>query len=331
MNKLPMLGPWLRHYFTEHIVSERNLAVNTQKSYRDTFLLFLSFITKKYRIAADRLRFNDISSERVLEFLEYVEKQRKCSVQTRNQRLNAFRAFARYIASREPVCIEWAASIRAISTKKAMPTPLSWLTKDEVEALISAPCTSTHRGQIEHALLLLLYNTGARASEIVALKVADVQVSDHNGRHSLVTLHGKGGKIRQCPIWPRTTDVLADVIREKHDRDFVFISQRRAPYTRFGVYRLVERCAAGIPQLADKKVTPHVLRHSSACHMLNAGVDINTIRAWLGHVNINTTNIYAEIDFEMKLKAMELCDIVPSGLEKPSNHRADILEYLESL
>ena len=302
------LGPWLRRFLTEYIVTERNLARNTQKSYRDTFALLLPFVGARNRKPVERLAVQDLTARRVRQFLDHLESDRGCSVQTRNQRLSAIRSFAHFIASRDPVHLEWSASIRAIASKKATPQPIGWLSKTEMNDLLEVPDRRTPRGRIEHALLLFLYNTGARVSETTGLVAGDLQIGRRDGGHALVNIHGKGGKHRQCPLWPRTESVLEKLVQGRATGDAVFLSRQRRPYTRFGVYRLIERSAARVPSLAARRITPHTIRHTSACHLLQAGVDLNTIRAWLGHASLDTTHIYAEIDLEMKAKAMALCD-----------------------
>ena len=331
MSEPRTLGPWLRRFLAEHIVTERNLARNTQKSYRDTFALLLPFVGTRTRKPVERLAVQDLTARRVLQFLAHLEEDRRCSVQTRNQRLTAIRAFARFVASRDPGHLEWSANIRAIALKKATPQPIGWLSKTEMKALLEVPDRRTPRGRIEHALLLFLYNTGARVSEATELVAGNLQIGRHDGGHALVTIHGKGGKHRQCPLWPRTERVLAALVQGRADGDAVFISRQRRPYTRFGVYRLVERCAARVPSLARRKITPHVIRHSSACHLLRAGVDLNTIRAWLGHASLDTTNIYAEIDLEMKAKAMALCDAAEPGPHRPWKENKGLMAFLGAL
>ena len=331
MSDLKTLGPWLRRFLAEHIVTERNLAPNTQKSYRDTFTLLLPFIGAKVRKSVDRLAVRDLTAARVLQFLAYLEAQRGCSVPTRNQRLTAIRAFARFVASRDPALLEWSANVRAIALKKATPQPIGWLSKAEMKALLKVPDRRTHRGRIEHGVLLFLYNTGARVSEATELAVDDLRIERRDGGHALVTLHGKGGKIRQCPLWPRTERVLAQLVRGRTAVDAVFFSRHGRAYTRFGVYRLVRRCAERVPSLDGRRITPHLIRHTSACHLLQAGVDLNTIRAWLGHVSLDTTNIYAEIDIEMKARAMALCDAAPSGPDRPWKQNKGIMAFLGAL
>ncbi len=237
------LGPWLRRFFTEHIVTERNLARNTRKSYRDTFRLLLPFVSRKVRKPVDRLAVWDITSGCVREFLAHVETDRGCSVRTRNQRLAAIQAFARFVGSRDPVHVEWCGHIRAIASKRSVPPPVGWLTRAEMEAMLATPDRKTRRGRSEYALMLFLYNTGARVSEAIQLRVCDLQIGTRKGGHDLATLHGKGGKTRQCPLWPETERVLAEEISDRAGDDAVFVSRLGTPFTRFGVYRLIARCA----------------------------------------------------------------------------------------
>ena len=331
MPEVVTLGPWLRRFLSEHIVTERNLARNTRKSYRDTFSLLLPFVSRKVRKPVDRLVVRDLTSRYVLQFLTHLEEDRGCSARTRNQRLAAIRAFARFIGSRDPALVEWCGHIRAITSKKSMPPPVGWLTKAEMEAMLAVPDRKTSRGRCEYALLLFLYNTGARVSEATELKVRDLQIWRGNSGHDLATLHGKGGKTRQCPLWAETKRVLADEILDRPLDDAVFVSRLGKPFTRFGVYRLIERYAAKVPELADRTITPHVIRHTTACHLVLAGVDINTIRAWLGHVSISTTNIYAEIDLTLKANAVALCEVGQSKPSRSWKEDKDLMSFLSAL
>ena len=331
MPDIVTLGPWLRRFLCEHIVTERNLARNTQKSYRDTFSLLLPFISDRLRKPVDRLAARDLTSRHVLQFLAHLEEDRDCSTRTRNQRLAAIRAFARFVGSRDPAHVEWCGHIRAIASKKSMTQPVGWLSRTEMEAMLSVPDRKTLRGRSEYALLLFLYNTGARVSEATQLKVRDLQIGRGNGGHDLATLRGKGGKTGQCPLWPETERVLADAISGRGADDAVFVSRLGTPFTRFGVYRLIERCAARVPELADRTITPHVIRHTTACHLVLAGVDINTIRAWLGHVSISTTNIYAEIDLTLKANAVALCEVGQPRPARSWKKDKDVMAFLKSL
>ena len=240
MPDLAALGPWLRRFLCEHIVTERNLARNTHKSYRDTFSLLLPFISRKVRKPVDRLAVWDLTSGHVLQFLAHLETDRGCSARTRNQRLAAIRAFARFVGSRDPAQVEWCGHIRAIASKRSMPPPVGWLTRAEMEAMLATPDRKTKRGRSEYALLLFLYNTGARVSEATQLRVRDLQIGSRNSGHDLATLHGKGGRTRRCPLWPETERVLADEISGRAGEDAVFVSRLGTPFTRFGVYRLID-------------------------------------------------------------------------------------------
>jgi integrase/recombinase XerD len=331
MPELVSLGPWLRRFLVEHIVTERNLARNTRTSYRDTFSLLLPFVSRQLRKPVDRLAVRDLTSGLMLQFLAHLEEDRGCSTRTRNQRLAAIRAFARFVGSRDPTHVEWCGHIRTIASKKSMSTPIGWLTRVEMEAMLAVPDRRTKRGRSEYALLLFLYNTGARVSEATQLKMCDLQIGRRNGGHDLATLHGKGGKTRQCPLWPETERVLADETTGRAGEDAVFISRLGTPFTRFGVYRLIERCAARVPELAGRMITPHVIRHTTACHLVLAGVDINTIRAWLGHVSISTTNIYAEIDLTLKANAVALCEVGQSRPGRSWKEDKDLMAFLKSL
>ena len=331
MSNVRTLGTWLRRFLSEYIVTERNLSINTQKSYRDTFRLLLPFLSASVGKAIDRLAIGDLTSRRVRRFLMHLENDRGCSVQTRNQRLAAIRALARFVASRDPARVDWYGHIRAIPTKKAMPRPIAWLSRAEIDAKLAVPDRKTLRGRIEHALLLFLYNTGARVSEATQLRIRDLQIGHSDDGHALVTLYGKGRKTRQCPLWPDTKRVLATLVTGRATDEAVFLSRHGKAFTRFGVYRLVARCADRVPALADRKITPHALRHTTACHLVQAGVDINTIRAWLGHVSLDTTNIYAEIDLNAKAEAIALCETEEAGPHRPWKENPGLMAFLKSL
>lgn len=309
-----LVGPWIRRFLMEHVVAERNLARNTQASYRDTLALLLPFVAVKAGRPVDRLAVENISPEVVRSFLLHLEQDRKCSIATRNQRLAAIHAVARFIAEHSPEHIAWCAEVRAIPLKKTSKPVMCYLDKAEMDALLEAPARTTAQGLRDYALLLFLYNTGARASEAAHVTLADLNL---NGSAS-VKLVGKAGKVRHCPLWSSTASVLTGLVGGREANAAVFLNRLRRPMTRFGINTLVKRYAAKasrrVPSLAAKKVTAHTIRHTTAVHLLRAGVDINTIRAWLGHVSLNTTHIYAEIDLEMKAKALAHCEITAAAL-----------------
>ncbi len=335
MNDTGLLGRWLRRFLEEHIVSERNLARNTQISYRDTLVLLLPFVADKARTPVDRLTVRDLSAERVLAFLAHLEGERGCSPRTRNQRLAAIRSFARYVAARSPEHVEWCGQIRAIALKKTALPAVSYLEKPELDALLDAPDTTTPQGRRERALLLFLYHTGARVSEAAHLKVGALQLADKNTSHSRVTLLGKGGETRVCPLLRDSTVALAELVAGRGADEAVFLSRLGRPITRSGIRQMVERCATKaaehVPSLDGKKVSPHVIRHTAATHMLRSGVELDTISAWLGHSKLETTALYAKIDVERKARAVAFFDSTGPTLGKSYRDKPGLMEYLRSL
>jgi len=304
-----LLGPWVRRFLLEHLVAERNLSRNTQASYRDTLALVLPFASKHGGGAIDRMAVEDLTPSIVRQFLNHLEQDRQCSGVTRNQRLATIRSLARFIGMRSPAHVAWCAEIRATPFKKTAKTVIGYLEKAEMDALLAEPDRRTPLGDRDHALLLFLYNSGARADEAAKLTIDKLQL----GAQSSVRLHGKGNKFRTCPLWPVTASSLSRLVANRGMSEAVFVSRSNQPLTRFGIHRLVtqhaERASRNVPSMAAKRVSPHTIRHTTAVHLLRAGVDINTIRAWLGHVSLDTTHIYAEVDMEMKAKALARVDI----------------------
>ena len=331
MREIKTLGAWLRRFLLEYIVTERNLSRNTQSSYRDAFKLLLPFLSAKCRKSTDRLTIQDLTATRVREFLRHLETDRGCSPQTRNQRLSAIRCLARFVAREDPAHVAWSGQLRALQPKKSVQPSISWLTKEEMEAMLEVTDGNTFLGCNEHAFLLFLFNTGARVSEAVNLTIGDLQLGSRNGHHPLVTLHGKGRKMRQVPLWEETVCVLEPLVYGRADSDPVFRNRCRQPFTRSGAYRIVERTAAKTPALAGRQVTPHVLRHTTACMLLRAGVDLHTIASWLGHASLETTNMYAHIDVEMKREALALCDPLEPNQGPPPNADKGVMDFLDEL
>jgi len=309
MTNETLLGPWVRRFLLEHLVGERNLACNTQRSYRDTIILFMPFVAGKVGKPVDRLAIEHVSADLVRLFLVDLEQSRGSSIATRNQRLAAIHAMARFVAEHSPEHIAWCGEIRAIPFKKTIKAVLPYLDKAEMDALLASPDCQTAQGRRDHALLLFLYNSGARADEAAHVTIADLALAPP----ASVRILGKGNKERCCPLWPATARELTELVAYRGPQERVFLNRCGQPITRFGIHTLVERCVLKarrrMPSLPTKRVSPHTIRHTTAMHLLRAGVDINTIRAWLGHVSIDTTNVYAEIDLEMKAKVLAKCEI----------------------
>ncbi|HHK0972758.1 TPA: tyrosine-type recombinase/integrase [Pseudomonas aeruginosa] len=332
MRDTAVLGPWVRRFLLEHLVAERNLARNTQVSYRDSLTLLLPFVGHHAKSDVDRLLVEDISADRVRAFLEHLEHDRQCAVLTRNHRLAAIHSLARYIGARSPEHAAWCAQVRSVPFKKASKTVVGYLDKPEVDALLRVPDQQTVLGARDYALMLFLYNSGARADEAASLRACNLQL----GTSPSVRILGKGNKWRVCPLWPKTAVVLRPLIRDQGLEDRVFRGRTGEPMTRFGVHRVVTVCAElaaqRVPSMRDKRISPHILRHTTAVHLLRSGVDLNTIRAWLGHVSLDTTNVYAEVDLEMKAKALASVDI--SGLPAASRQRkptASVMDFMRNL
>ena len=200
-----LLGPWLRRFLMEHMVSERNLARNTQRSYRDTFRLLLPTIARRARKPIDRLAVTDLSADRVRQFLIELEEKRGCAIVTRNQRLAAIHALASYIGLHAPELVEWCGQVRTVPFKKAPRTLVTYLEKLEMDTLLAAPDRTTAQGRRDHALLLFLYNAGARADETAQVHIADLTLPQVPARDlASVLIRGKGNKPRRCPLWAQT-------------------------------------------------------------------------------------------------------------------------------
>lgn len=332
-----LLGPWVRRFLLEHLVSERNLARNTQRSYRDTLSLFLPFLARSVGKDVDRLSVLDLEVDQVRCFLRELEEKRGCGVATRNQRLASLRSLAHFIGMHSPEHVEWCGQIRSVPFKKATQTAITYLEKSELDALLAAPDVTTAQGRRDQTVLLFLYNTGSRADEAAHVVIGDLHLPRTPSRDpGWVLIHGKGNKERRCPLWERTVAGLTALISGRAPNEHAFLNRYGRPLTRFGVHALVERyvarAAEQAPSLRGKQVSPHTLRHTTATHLLRAGVDINTIRAWLGHVSLATTNVYAEVDLQMKAEALATCEVKDSGTTpKPWRDDVGLMKFLAGL
>lgn len=336
MNDPLRLGPWVRRFLLEHVVGERNLSFATQRSYRDTLALLIPFVARTARTSIDALTVPDMSAEVVRAFLQHQEGARHWSTTTRNQRLAAIRSFATFVGQRSPENIEWCGQIRIVAFKRGEKAQITYLEKAEMDALLAAPDRASAQGRRDYALLLFLYNTGARADEAAQLTIADLVLAQMPHRdYSSIRIHGKGKKIRHCPLWPHTAEELMRVVVGRGPNERVFLNRCRRPITRFGIHTMVERYVAiaskRLRSLTTKRISPHSIRHTTATHLLRAGVDINTIRAWLGHVSIDTTNIYAEIDLERKAEALAHCEIKDTKPVKRWKEDKGLMAFLKSL
>lgn len=338
MTDTRQLSPWVRRFLLEYLISDRNLSVNTQKSYRDMLRLLLPFASALGGKAIDKLLVEDLSESCVRNFLCTLGDKRQCGASTRNQRLASIRSLARFIAMHAPEYTDWYGQLKSIPLRKSSTALISYLEKDEMDALLAAPDVETALGERDHAVLLFLYNTGARADEVAHVKIGDLNLNiaaKHNNNSSVV-IHGKGNRLRRCPLWPETARLLQLLGRDRLPQETLFVNRQSRPLTRFGIRDLVVRnaavAAAIVPSLSQKRVSPHTIRHTTATHLLRAGVDINTIRAWLGHVSLSTTLVYAEVDIQMKIRALTTCEPhQKEQLRKPWKQQEDVMAFLKSL
>ena len=255
-----ILGPWIRRFLLEHLVGECNLARNTRLSYRDALSLLLPFVSRNLHKEIDRLTIDDLSADQVRAFLTDLETGRHCSIATRNQRLAAIHALARFIGEHSPEHIAWCAQVRCVPFKKTARASIGYLDKPEMDTLLAAPNRRSPQGQRDYVLLLFLYNSGARASEAAMLRIQDLNLAS-----SSVRIIGKGGKQRECPLWPHTVEALIPLVGQRASTERLFLNRYGAPVTRFGIHTLVERhgmtAKERTPSMKSKRVSPHTIRH----------------------------------------------------------------------
>ena len=328
------LANFIKRFFSHYLPTQKGLAVNTIMAYRDAIKLLLSYASDTLKKNVEQLSVQDIDESLVLDFLDHVENTRGCSPRTRNARLAAIRALFGFIAREEPTLLLHSQTIRTIPLKRTEHKTVNYLEDKEMQALLNAVDLHSRTGVRDKALLLLLYNTGARVTEIVQLKLADLRLDGA----AQVNLLGKGKKYRSCPLWPETLQSLRDYLKQRIAKDpavqLLFLNANGSPVTRFGVRYIISQYAAKAqsqcPSLAAKTVTPHTIRHTTAMHLLRAGNDVNMVSYWLGHADINTTHIYVEIDMEMKRRMLQKTQ-APAVKKPPPWQKPDILLWLNAL
>ncbi len=317
----------VQNFFEKHLTIERHASHHTVVAYRDSLKLFLRYAAQRAGCSADRLDHAVLDVEVVCSFLVWLEKQRQCGARTRNHRLATIKAFARYVASVAPEHLERCRRIRDLPPARFEHPEVKYLEDDEVLALMRA--TAPAEGRRNLALLLLLYNSGARAQEIVGLDVCDLRLDPV----PVVMLQGKGRKQRTCPLWARTVDALKAWLAERGVTDGpLFLNTQGRRLSRSGIAYILRKLAAsaGLSPRHTARVSPHVIRHTTAMHLLEAGVDITTIAAWLGHAQLSTTHGYVEVNLRMKQKAVAAAAVVPE-LNQGEFPQGDLLTWLEAL
>ena len=333
------LGSVLYSFFENYLVAMKGLSSASIRSYRDVLQLFLNWVAAATHRRISKLSLADLTYERVQEFLRYLEAERGNHPRTRNQRLAVLHTFFDYLASIEPKIMIVAERVAAIPIKRAAPAETRFLDHDEINAIFSAIPSDNWINRRDRTLLLFLYNTGARVQEAVDLRAGNIEF----GTSARVRLHGKGDKWRICPLWRETADRLRKMLDEQDtgwsSESVVFVSRTGTPLTRYGIYKIVRRRTRDLPISKTftyhHQISPHVFRHTTAVHLLEAGVEVNVIRGWLGHVSLDTTNRYAEIDIQAKENALRLCQPPINGGEFPRKPvwRDDdaLLKWLKSL
>jgi len=316
------LGRDLVRFFEDYLPVQRGVSPHTIHSYRDALLLLLQFVARDSKRAIDRLEIADLTPERVTRFLSFLEAERNNGIATRNARLGTIHVFARFMASHHPEQLGSLQRIIGLPFKRgAQEAPIEYLERGEIEAILNSIDRTTFRGRRDYALFALMFNTGARVQEVLNLRRRDVRVD----APCQVRLHGKGSKVRLCPIWPATARLLRDLMERGRpvERDpadaFLFTNAHGRQMTRFGVRYLLRKYVAAASRsattLRDKRIHPHSVRHSTAVALLNAGVDFATISQWLGHASLNTTMRYARADLDLKRQAIS--QVFPDALSPP--------------
>ncbi len=330
------LGQLIQSFFLDHLIAVKGLRPASVRSYRDTIRLLIVHVAKEKRSKITKLTVGDLTFDRIVGFLRHLEDDRGNHIRTRNQRLAAIHALFEYIATRSPEMLMVCQQVAAIPIKRVAPPETRFLERDEIQQLLhDLPARGTHALR-DRALILFLYNTGARVQEAADLRAGHLDL----GTHPTVRLHGKGDKWRTCPLWEPTARIIGQLLESENDPapapTTAVFTARGQPLTRYGIYKIVRRHTA---QLDDprtgRRIGPHTFRHTAAVHLLEAGVEVNVIRGWLGHADLTTTNRYAEINTKAKQQALLLTEPpgASEGFRTTPIWRTDetLLNWLSSL
>ena len=332
MNEQKRFSELVQGYFCSCLMNQRRVSDKTIKSYKNTFCLLFKFIKEKFKQPASQLCLSDLTPNLIVKFLNYLEVERKNTVRSRNIRLAAIRSFMHYVAYQEPKELPIIRGVLAIPMKHYDRFLVGFLSKQEINAIINAPDTKTWSGQRDQVLFATLYNTGARVSEILAIKRKDIEL----GKMVVIHLHGKGRKERTVPLWKDTSSLIRKWLNQISDglETPLFPNHFGKQMTVVGVEdrlrALVRKASVTCCSLKNKKVSPHVIRHTTAMHLLQSGVDLTVIALWLGHESINTTHQYIEADLEMK-KRILMKTRSPKYKTQRKKIPDKLLAFLESL
>jgi integrase/recombinase XerD len=322
----------LQDFFCQYLMNQRNVSPRTIAAYRDTFRLLLQFLDQHRAKPPATLVLADLDAPCILAFLDHLEKDRKNAIRSRNARLAAIRSFLRYVGAKDPTSLSGVQRVLAIPMKRFERPLLGFLSRQEIQAVLDAPDTSSFSGRRDRVLFTLLYNAGARVSEVAALRVADVSLDES----ASVRIQGKGRKERSVPLWKTTARELKQWLKGiGHQPDAPLLPNAAGkPMSRSGIaYRLKEAVRIASrrqPTLKGRRVSPHTLRHTTAMHLLQSGVDITVIALWLGHESPSTTHMYVESDLALKERALGK---LQEPLGRRSRYKASnkLLQFLEGL
>jgi len=322
----------LQNYFYQSLIEQRNSTSDTVSTYRYTFKLLLLYLREKQKISPDAVVLEDLNSKNILGFLRHLEQDRHNVINSRNTRLAAIRSFLKYAAYQVPTSLPTVQKVLAIPMKRFQRTLPKYLDQEQIQTILGAPDASRWSGKRDRVLLATLYNTGARVSEITALKKSDIDID----KSMSVTITGKGRKQRVIPLWKSTTKQIKSWLKYlKTESDSPLFPNARGRFmTRSGVEKrlkkAVEIAAENNPTLKGKSITPHVFRHTTAMHLLQSGVDITVIALWLGHESPVTTHIYVEADLAMKENALRK---MQEPTQKAIRYKAPdkLLQFLQGL
>jgi len=329
----PSFSALLQRFFVDHLGHERAVSPRTIAAYRDMFRLLLSFAEARMGKTPTALELVDLDARLILSFLDHLEKDRKNGARSRNARLAALRSFLKYAAHYDLTALPVIEQVLAIPMKRFDRPVLGFLSRQEMQAILDAPDHRTWVGQRDRALFSLMYNTGARVSEVIGLRVGDVVIDGTIAAH----LRGKGRKERSVPLWRSTASLIRGWKRRLEDtRDdkFLFPSRGGERMARSNVTQrldlAVSAAAERHPQLARRSISPHTIRHTTAMHLLQSGVDITVIALWLGHESPATTHMYLEADVSMKERTLNR--LQPIGAS-PGRYRppGQLMQFLQSL
>ena len=324
----------LTKYFAEYLPKQTAASPNTIRSYRDTFVQLMEFYKTEYRLPPEKLEYKEFNAERIESFLVYLEEVRKVSISTRNQRLAAIHAFFRYLQYRDPAGFEQCAQILAVPLKKSPVKPMNYMSAEEVRLLFSIPDQKKDDQLRDLAILVLLYETGARVQELIDLIPSSVRFS------STVTaeLHGKGNKTRLVPVNADAAAIVRNYIRRCRRINVdepLFVNRRGEKLTRAGIQYIIDKYVSTArrlrPDMFRNRVTNHCFRHSKAMHLLEAGVNLIYIRDLLGHTSVVTTEIYAKTNPRIKEEQLKKHSAsVETDPKYNKKQKEDLIDWLKN-